>query len=136
MMKQIFSKIIFSAICIVFISVPLLSLGQVAGNPRAGYITQTYKPITPGGLFDTGTSLTTMLDWIFTTSITLAIVLAVLMLIVGGIEYMGSESFFKKDEGKQRMMAALGGLLIALVSILILTTIFGGGESFGVTLFK
>ncbi|MDA8611258.1 hypothetical protein N9L18_00105 [Candidatus Pacebacteria bacterium] len=74
-----------------------------------------------------------ILQQIFIWGVGLTATLAVLMLVVGGIQYMGSESLFAKDEGKQRMMAALGGLLIALTSVLILSTIFGGGtEAFKV----
>ncbi len=128
-----FSKIIISAICFIFISIPLISFaqGRVASNPGASGVTaESYEPITPGGTGffgeGSGLSLSGMLEWIFKTSITVTILLSVLMLIIGGIQYMG-ESISGKGVGKQRIQAALGGLLIALTSILLLSTIWSGG---------
>lgn len=152
-----FSKIIISAICFIFISIPLISFAAIGQEPTAIGVTSTggavvnaspvsggvtaenYEPITPGGTGffgeGSGLSLPGMLEWIFKTSITVTILLAVLMLIMGGIQYMG-ENVFAKGEGKQRMQAALGGLLIALTSILLLSTIWsGGGNGLSFTIF-
>lgn len=89
-----------------------------------------YRPITPGysSFFTEGTDFGKMVETIFKLSITITIVLAVIMMIVGGIQYMGSESVFAKGAGKDKIYAALGGLLIALVSILMISTILPGGN--------
>ncbi len=50
-------------------------------------------------------------------------VLAMVMIIVGGIEYMGSESFSSKESGKDTITHAILGLVLALGSWLILNTI-------------
>lgn len=50
-------------------------------------------------------------------------VLAVLFLVWAGIQYMTTESFTKKGEAKKTAQRALGGLLLALSSFLILNTI-------------
>jgi hypothetical protein len=93
-----------------------------------------YRPITPGysQIFGSGGSIGSggfegMLARIFELSVYLTVILSVLMIIIGGVEYMGSESVFKKGEGKERIFAAISGLLIALVSILLISTILPGG---------
>ncbi len=50
-------------------------------------------------------------------------VLSVLMIVVGGIEYMSTVSMGEKEGAKSRIMHALYGLLLALCSYLILKTI-------------
>ena len=53
----------------------------------------------------------------------LAAVLAVVQIVIGGMEWAFSESILAKGEGKERITQALYGLLIALLSWLILNTI-------------
>ncbi|MEI6659923.1 MAG: D-alanyl-D-alanine carboxypeptidase family protein [bacterium] len=53
----------------------------------------------------------------------LAGVLAVIMIIVNAIKYMGGDSVFNKEEGKHGMTAALLGLFIALGSYALLNTV-------------
>lgn len=140
-MQTIFSKIIFIKICLVLFFVPIISNAQnnVPASPAGGGLSSSYTAITPGGFFGsgqlTGQSIESMLLFIFRASIILAVILAVLMLIYGGLQYMASESILKKGEGVERIKAALLGLFIALVSILILNTIFGGAGSFATSIF-
>ncbi len=102
-----------------------------------------YKPITPGfsQIFGSSSSFEGMIENIFKKSVYFTVILAVIMMIAGGLEYMGSESVFKKGEGKERIFAALSGLLIALVSILLISTILpgftgeGSGGAFKVNIF-
>lgn len=68
-------------------------------------------------------SIADYLGYIFKFGIGLAGVLAVFMLILAGIQYMGSDSFFSKEESKSSIANALIGLLIALASYLILNTL-------------
>lgn len=63
------------------------------------------------------------LNFIFKFGIGLCAALAVVMLIINGIQYMGDESIFGKTESKKKMLAAIGGLLIALGSWALLNTI-------------
>lgn len=49
--------------------------------------------------------------------------LAVIMIVIGGVQYMGDESVFGKTEAKSRIMSAVLGLLIALGSYALLNTI-------------
>ena len=55
--------------------------------------------------------------------IMLAAVLAVVQIVIGGMEWALSESITGKGEGKDRISMALLGLFIALLSYLILNTI-------------
>ncbi len=50
-------------------------------------------------------------------------ILAVIMIGVGGIEYMASDAVFSKDEARKRMSDAVIGLLILLGSYVLLYTI-------------
>ncbi len=65
----------------------------------------------------------TYLNIIFKLAIGVAAALAVIMLIINGITYMGDESIFKKTEAKSKMFSAIFGLLIALASWALLNTI-------------
>jgi len=56
-------------------------------------------------------------------AIGLCAVLAVIMLVIGGIQYMGDESIFGKTKGKEQMIQAIFGLLIAVGSYALLNTI-------------
>ena len=53
----------------------------------------------------------------------LAAALAVMMLIFGGFEYATTDAIGGKEEGKEKIRNAIGGLLLALFSFLILQTI-------------
>ncbi|MES3031454.1 MAG: pilin [Patescibacteria group bacterium] len=65
----------------------------------------------------------TYLSYIFKFGIAIAGFLAVVMIIVGGFEYMLSEAPFAKTNGKERITNAIIGLLGVLTSYLILVTI-------------
>lgn len=60
---------------------------------------------------------------VFNFGIAVAVALALIMIIWGGIEYMTSDAWQNKDNGKKRIQDALWGLGLALVSYLILFTI-------------
>lgn len=130
-MKQQFSKIIFFILSFLF--VPVLNVFAANQSFRgSGSGGVEIKTPNVSGLASCG-SFEECLVGAFKWGVGAAVFLAVIMLIVGGVQYMGSESLFTKGAGVKRMQAALGGLLIALASILILTTIFGGeGGSFNV----
>jgi type IV secretory pathway VirB2 component (pilin) len=68
-------------------------------------------------------ALGSYLNKIITLLIGMAAVLAMVMIVMGGIEYMTSELISSKEAGKQRINNAIFGLLIALSAWLILNTI-------------
>jgi len=63
------------------------------------------------------------LNIIFKILIGIAGVLAVIMIVIGGIGYMLEESVFAKGESKKKIWAAIWGLLLALGAFIILETI-------------
>jgi len=87
---------------------------------------QGYQPLvtnTPiasaAGNSDINAFLTTIFNW----GIGIAVSLSILVIILGGIEYMTTDAISKKEDGRNRIKAAVVGLLIALSSWLILNQI-------------
>ena len=83
----------------------------------------TYEALEPnafGGTAVVTTSLGGFLSQAFQFGLAIAAALAVVMIVWGGVEYMLSESFTKKDDGKKKIWDAIWGLGLALVSWLIL----------------
>lgn len=72
---------------------------------------------------DKNTRLSEYLNIIITLIIGLCAVLAVIMIVVGGIEYATSELVSSKEAGKERIRGAILGLLLALGAWTILFTI-------------
>lgn len=75
--------------------------------------------------FDTSqtSSLGTYLNLMIKIIIGLAAVLAMIMIVMGGLEYMTSELISSKEEGKKRITGAILGLLLALGAYALLFTI-------------
>lgn len=91
-----------------------------------------YTLLAPIGNFKTAPeNIGDYFNTIFNIAIGLCAVLAVIMIVVGGVQYMGDESIFGKTEAKDRITKAIMGLLIALGSYALLNTInpqlLGGG---------
>lgn len=63
------------------------------------------------------------LNIIFKIAIGLCGALAVIMIIVAGVQYMGDESVFGKTEAKSKITSAILGLLIALAAYALLNTL-------------
>ncbi|MDP3725713.1 MAG: hypothetical protein Q8R36_00775, partial [bacterium] len=86
----------------------------------------TYAPLSPlpgSGSTISGAGTVKYLQDIIFLAIGIAIVLAVLMLVIGGVQYMASDAFTSKDDAKDRMTMALFGLLIAFGAYLLLDAI-------------
>lgn len=98
-------------------------------TPSINTSTTIYTPLAPlPGLtkpIDTAdpNALGIYLNAIIKLAIGLSAVLAVLMIIMGGLEYITSELPGAKGEGKQRITNAVIGLLVALGAWLLLFTI-------------
>lgn len=82
------------------------------------FVSLTHIP----GLTESG-DLPTLLRNLFLITIGFAAMLGVIMIAVGGVQYMGSDSFSSKGEGRKRIFSAVQGLFIILASYLILNTI-------------
>lgn len=122
MMKKT-KKIISTA----FFSTLLLSIIFMSGASIAHAVTDEYTPLSaiPGTTMGTGTTtnLTTYLVGMFKLLIGVAGALAVVMIVIGGIQYMSTDAIYGKTEGRARINQALAGLLLALIAWLILYTI-------------
>jgi hypothetical protein len=119
---------------IVFLLIPCVSIAQ---NPTSLGSTPspTNTPTTPFiqsiiGKDFKGGSLSNLFNQIFYIGLIFAVVLAVVMIIRGGVEYMTIDSISGKENGKNRVKAALGGLVLAFAAIMLLNTINPGITSF------
>lgn len=79
---------------------PLRGIGQTEANDLPAYLKAMFKLL-----------------------LGVAGALAVIMITLGGIEYMSTDSMFGKEEGKQKINNALLGLFLAIGAWLILFTV-------------
>lgn len=90
----------------------------------AGAVSAVTTVTLPGVNAGTSPGVSSYLSSIYTLGVGLAGVLAVLMIVIGGIQYIGSGmSPSAKEDAKGRITNAILGLLLALASWLILNTI-------------
>jgi hypothetical protein len=87
-----------------------------------------FQPIVPiplpsGGTLDNCTSLGDYVNAVFQLAITVAIVLAVIMIIIDGFKYMTSDAVGNKKDALGGIRSALFGLIIILACTLILNII-------------
>jgi len=139
MLKK-YLKIYIAIIILLFLisAISVFALGVGDCNPKTGHIVGSdgkdtaqscYTPLEPNAFAGfnttspTGNSLADFLGNVFSFGIAAAVVLALIMIIWGGIEYMTTDSWQNKDDGKKRIQDALLGLGLALISYLILFTI-------------
>lgn len=141
---NIFKKIIILAYFFSLslgMSIPIFVYAQGASTPCApGYtrvdgvcvfyqllapLPDPNNPTVPLSSFDPtkDTSLGEYLNLIIKLIIGISAALAVVMIVIGGIEYMTSELISSKEAGKERIREALLGLLIALGAYALLNTI-------------
>jgi len=73
----------------------------------------------PGENFDFGDYVNGLL----TFAIGIAGALAVVMIVVGGIQYMSTDNFGEKAQGKEHIKNSLGGLILLIGAYMILNTI-------------
>ena len=102
-------------------------------NPTSSEQNTQYQLLAPlpdgeGSLqenFDAGddSALGKYISLIIKLVIGISAVLAVVMIVMGGIEYMGSELISSKEAGKERIQNAILGLLIAMSAYALLNTI-------------
>ncbi len=99
----------------------------VSAATEPGCIPNQYCLLAPlPGLSTIDTTDTKVADYlkiIFRIGIALAGVLAVLMLVIGGIEYMSSDVITSKESAKGRMTNAILGLILVLGAYAILNTL-------------
>lgn len=102
------------------------SSGQTSLDPNFTYTPLAGLPgIEAGVPYDTtgACPLGKYLSILFNLFLGIAAVLAMIMIFVGGLEYMGSELISSKESGMSKVKNAIAGLLLALASYLILNEI-------------
>lgn len=101
------------------------TLNKKEGEKSNTFVKEKYTLLAPIGDFTEfdGNDIGDYLNLLVKLAIGLCGALAVIMLIVNGVSYMGEGSIFKKAQAKDNMQNAILGLLIALGSWAILNTI-------------
>jgi len=104
-------------------SLMLLALVTVAHSVSAQI--REYTPLAPlpGITNDEANNLPAYLKGMFQLLIGVAAALAVIMMTIGGIQYMSTDAIGEKSEGKEKINNALKGLVLAISAWLILFTI-------------
>lgn len=118
-MSKIFNKKIIIVSFIVFMFV--VSFASVTIAAEGDFI-----PLAPiPGVIDAETAEdpSKFFNNLFTFGIVIAGFLAVVMIAVGGIQYMSTDAIHGKSEGRERITYALMGLLLILFSWILLNTI-------------
>ena len=110
-----------SFLFLLFFLIPLFAFAQ--GN--------TLDQIVNPSIFG-GQPLNRLFNQIFYIGLVAAVILAIVMIIRGGVEYMTIDAIASKENGKKRVQAALGGLVLAFSAILILNTINPGLTSLSI----
>jgi len=88
-----------------------------------------------GGILDrvnVGSGFGEYLDTIFQIGVAMAGIFGILMIVVGGFTYMTTDSYSKKNDGKDQIKNALMGFVLALVSWLLLYTLNPNLTSFDI----
>jgi hypothetical protein len=95
------------------------------GSGSGGIVSSEYstEPLAPLPGFTGNPNLGQWLESLFTILIVIAGILAFIMIIVGGLTYLTSESFGGKGQGKSYIINAIVGLILALGAWVILNTI-------------
>lgn len=123
---------------ILFISVRPLSVKAQSNSSSGNYTLLEPLPCVPTGNSTTCTSggqdysqgsymssvdFQTYVQYFFNLMIALSAAAAVFMIAIGGIQYMTTDSWQGKGDGKERVKNAVVGLLMVLCSYLILRTV-------------
>lgn len=113
-----------AALCMLLTVILIAPITVVAQEPTSKPL--TFTPLTKDSrIFQPGQEKDTpaFLNLIFKLGVGVAALLAVIMIVVGGFEYMTSEIPGAKNDGKDRIRGAIYGLLLVLLTWLILTTV-------------
>lgn len=105
------------------VNVTTINGGSSSGGVMGSIGEYSTTPLAPLPGFTGNPNLGQWLESLFTMLIVIAGILALIMIIVGGITYVTSESFGEKGKGKGYIMNAIAGLVLALGAWVILNTI-------------
>ncbi len=124
-MKTLSKRTILSGIIATSMMVGILFLmgghSAHAADAQPAYV--PLAPITAQGVSLDTSNLTKFLISLVKLTIAASAALAVLMVIVGGVQYMSTDAFSGKSDAGKRIRNALFGFLLVMVSYLVLQTI-------------
>lgn len=99
-----------------------MALGVILMSPVSAFAYKLLEPL-PGLADSDNVTLSSYLSWLFPFALTVTAVLAVIMIVIGGLQLAGGGSESLKTSGKKRIESAIYGLLLAVSAYLILNTI-------------
>lgn len=102
-----------------FIVAVLIILAAPALVSAQGYVPLVGIP----GVTDPNTDFNTYVNILYALSISIAALLAVIKIVIGGVKWMMSDIVTNKSEAKSDIRGALLGLLVVLAAVLIITVI-------------
>jgi len=105
--------------CFAFFMLLAFSFFSHYAAAEKGYTSLAPIPNVPGN----GVSLPDYLQGLFSIGVGLAIVFAVLMIVIGGIQYVLAAVPSAKNDGKKKIQDSIWGLLLILFSYIILKAI-------------
>ncbi len=137
-MKKTKNIIVAFIILTVFIGTNSFSFAQgyTPLTPIPGTTTGNCAVDSSGNLIDPDSCKVPITDYIpniFTLLIGLAGVLAVLMIVIGGVQYLSTDAIGGKSEAKEKITNAILGLLLAIGAYIILYTINPNALTFNLT---
>ncbi len=103
--------------------IPNVTTSEGAGSTTGSTLTYSEEALAPLPGFSNAPDLGEFLEALFTILIVIAGLLALIMIIVGGVTYMTSDALGKKQDGKEYVINAIVGLILALGAWVILNTI-------------
>lgn len=104
-------------------AVALIAHGVDAQATQSTYTSLAPLPGTENVVTSGSGSFAQYINALYNAALIVAGILAVVMITLGGIEYMASDTPFSKADGKAKIYNAIIGLLLLLSSYLILNTI-------------
>lgn len=123
-----------------FIIATLICITSPLAVNAGTYTPTNYQPLAPlPGTQVTGTTsveLDTYIPGMFKLAIGVAAALAVVMIVIGGVQYLSTDAISGKNEGKERIENALIGLFLAIGAYVILNTINPGILNFNLSIKK
>lgn len=128
---SIYSRLVISNGVKKFLFIALVTVFAVAPHALAVASQTSFVPLAPiPGLTDTSalsiakeTNLASFFNNLYKYLVGLAAVLAVIMIIWGGLEYSTQDSVSKKSDGKERIYQAIFGLVLVLSPVLVFSII-------------
>jgi Type IV secretion system pilin len=138
-MKLLLSFLLISFMALCFATIPahhVLAVDNSTGNytPLAPLPGTTINANCDPTQNNCQTNFATYLPGIFRLAIGVAGALAVIMIVIGGVQYLSTDALSGKSEGKEKITNALIGLLLAIGAFVILNTINPGTLSLNLSL--